>query len=65
MAQELCVYFVNNQKARLPMEKTIFARDILGVDSDIYEALESGMIFVNWAHVCYVRKREEERDDAE
>ena len=65
MAQELCVYFVNNQKARLPMERVVFVRDILGVDGDISEALESGMIFVNWAHVCFVRKREEERDDAE
>lgn len=59
---EICVYFVNNQKARLPMERVVFVRDIVCMDGDITEALDSGMIFVNWAHVCYVRKKEAEND---
>lgn len=62
---EICVYFVNNQKARLPMASTVFVRDILGIDGDVTDALEAGTVFVNWAQVCYFRKREEVQDDAE
>ncbi len=59
--KEIVVYFNSGNKARLPADKTLFAKDphLAG----LMPMVQDGHLVVNWDNVCYVREFEEPKED--